>query len=163
MNKSIFSLVCIILYALLAASIHCADLIEYEIKRKTKRAIKELLKRNEEDEARLKREARLKNGGIIDHLDAKDYEDISYHNEYINDNMHTRVYVNYDKEYNREDDKDGKDAKDSTYAKVLKCFNIFKGCKKKHSKFLYKLSKELSKQPSKLKPSNNLRLIITFK
>ncbi|CAD2086358.1 fam-c protein [Plasmodium vinckei brucechwatti] len=121
MNKRIFSLVCIILYALLAASIHCADVIEYEIKRKVKRAIKELLSDGNEDKERRKREARLKNGGLIDNLDVKDYEDISYHDEYASDTIQTRVFVNYDKQYNR---------KDSKYDKAPKRFNTFKGCKK---------------------------------
>ncbi|CAD2098155.1 fam-c protein [Plasmodium vinckei] len=140
MNKRIFSLVCIILYALLAASIHCADVIEYEIKRKVKRAIKELLSDGDENKERRKREARLKNGGLIDHLDVRDYEDISYHNEYISDDMHTRIFVNYDEKNNHEDanndeknnheDANNDDGKDSKYAKVLKCLNIFKSCKK---------------------------------
>ncbi|EUD70923.1 hypothetical protein YYG_04047 [Plasmodium vinckei petteri] len=107
----------------------CYQSKEYEIKRKVKRAIKELLNNGDENKERRKREARLKNGGLIDHLDVRDYEDISYHNEYISDDMHTRIFVNYDEKNNHED-ANNDDGKDSKYAKVLKCLNIFKSCKK---------------------------------
>ncbi|SCL89747.1 phosphatidylinositol 4-kinase, putative, partial [Plasmodium chabaudi adami] len=114
MDKRIFSLVWIVLYTLLAASIHCSDLIAYKLKRLMTRASKLIYETNEEYDAKLKREALLKKNNLRDYQDdinVKDYRDVSYYSEYANDDMYYSEYPNddddiYHSEYANNDDVD---------------------------------------------------------
>ncbi|VEV58072.1 fam-c protein [Plasmodium vinckei vinckei] len=83
MNKKIFSLVCIVLYSLLGASIHCSEQEEDEIKLRAKRVIQKLFG-PKEDDSQLIREAQLKKENISDFLDdmnGNEYRDV-YYSEY---------------------------------------------------------------------------------
>ncbi|CAD2089274.1 fam-c protein [Plasmodium vinckei brucechwatti] len=66
MNKRIFSLVCIILYALLAASIHCSQQKASAVGNKRVRDTKEINKRNEKNDVESKCETQLKNNNHKD-------------------------------------------------------------------------------------------------
>ncbi|CAD2087446.1 phosphatidylinositol 4-kinase, putative [Plasmodium vinckei brucechwatti] len=99
MNKRIFSLVCTVLYTLLAASIHCSEQKAYKLKRRAKCAIKELLSDGDENKERRKREALLKKsnlGDFQDDINDKDYRDVSYYSEYANDDIYYSEYANND-------------------------------------------------------------------
>ncbi|CAD2097693.1 fam-c protein [Plasmodium vinckei brucechwatti] len=109
MNKRIFSLVCIALYALLDASIYCSQQKESDARNKNVRGTKEINRSNEKNDIEFKRETQLKNNNTKndeddkDDLDDNDYKDETYDSEYTNeDDIYNREYVNNDKIYNRE-------------------------------------------------------------
>ncbi|CAD2109147.1 hypothetical protein YYG_01637 [Plasmodium vinckei petteri] len=107
MNKRIFSLVCIVLYTILAASIHCSEQKNdrskaCKLKHRIARANKPIYETNEEYDAKLKREALLKKDNFIDFQDDindKDYRDVSYYSEYANDDIYYSEYPNDDDIY----------------------------------------------------------------
>ncbi|CAD2102048.1 fam-c protein [Plasmodium vinckei] len=66
MNKRIFSIVCIVLYALLAASIHCSQQKASSVGNKKVRGTKETNKRNEKNDIESKCETQLKNNNPED-------------------------------------------------------------------------------------------------
>ncbi|SCL86647.1 fam-c protein [Plasmodium chabaudi adami] len=61
MNKRIFSLVCIVLYALLVVSVHCSEQKISDVGNKKVRGTKEINKRNEKDGIESKCETQLEN------------------------------------------------------------------------------------------------------
>ncbi|CAD2098163.1 fam-c protein [Plasmodium vinckei] len=64
MNKKIFSLVCIALYALLDASIYCSQQKASGARNKSVRGTKEINRSNEKNDIEFKRETQLKNGNL---------------------------------------------------------------------------------------------------
>ncbi|VTZ67868.1 fam-c protein [Plasmodium chabaudi chabaudi] len=56
MNKRIFILVCIVLYALLAVSIHCSEQKEYGLRSRIIRAIKQIKRSNKKNGIKSKHE-----------------------------------------------------------------------------------------------------------
>ncbi|CAD2091035.1 fam-c protein [Plasmodium vinckei brucechwatti] len=108
MNKRIYSLVCIALYALLDASIYCSQQKESDARNKSVRGTKEINRSNEKNDIEFKQGIQLKNNNPKnneddkDDLDDKDYKDETYDSEYTNeDDIYNRKYVNNDKIYNR--------------------------------------------------------------
>ncbi|SCL82897.1 Plasmodium yoelii subtelomeric region (PYST-C1), putative [Plasmodium chabaudi adami] len=61
MNKRIFSYVCIVLYALLAVSIHCSEQKPSDVRNKIVRSTKEISKCDEKSDIEPKREPQLNN------------------------------------------------------------------------------------------------------
>ncbi|SCL95387.1 fam-c protein [Plasmodium chabaudi adami] len=83
MNKRIFSLVCIILYAILAVSIHCSEekhdrSKESGLRSKINRVIKQIKRSNKKNGIEFKRETQLNNNNNNDYNDDKD-ECINYY------------------------------------------------------------------------------------
>ncbi|SCL84935.1 fam-c protein [Plasmodium chabaudi adami] len=79
MNKRIFSLVCIVLYALLAVSIHCSEekhdqYKESGLKSRIIRAIKQIRRSNKKNDIESKREIQSNNNN--------NYDCESYHGAY---------------------------------------------------------------------------------
>ncbi|CAD2089396.1 fam-c protein [Plasmodium vinckei lentum] len=72
MNKRIFSLVCIVLYTLLAASMHCSQQKASTVGNKKVCGTKEINKRNEKNDIESKCETQLKSNN---NYDTKDDED----------------------------------------------------------------------------------------
>ncbi|SCL84184.1 Plasmodium yoelii subtelomeric region (PYST-C1), putative [Plasmodium chabaudi adami] len=117
MNKRIFSLVCITLYALLDVSIHCSEekhdrSKEYGLRNRIIRVIKKIKRSNKKNDIESKRELQLSNNNNFDikdgeeDIDDKDYEDETYDREYVNeDDIYNREYVNNDDVDDDEDDK----------------------------------------------------------
>ncbi|KEG00966.1 hypothetical protein YYE_03999 [Plasmodium vinckei vinckei] len=146
MNKKIFSLVCIVLYVLLAVSIHCSEKKENKIKHRAKRVIQKLFGRKEDD-SQLIREAQLKKENISDFLDDmndNEYGDV-YYGEYTDDedsfDKMIEKFIN-----------DNKDLPMDILGMETYVLNILEN-ESEQSKFSYKLYKEILKQHSKLKPS----------
>ncbi|SCL95520.1 fam-c protein [Plasmodium chabaudi adami] len=103
MNKRIFSLVCITLYALLGVSIHCSEEKVSDAGNKSVRGIKEISRCDEQNGIESKRELQLNNNNNCDikddenDIDDKDYKDETYDREYVNENdIYNRKYVNND-------------------------------------------------------------------
>ncbi|CDU20324.1 fam-c protein [Plasmodium yoelii] len=61
MNKIIFSLVCIVLYVILAVSIHCSEQKVYGVRSRIIRAIKKMNKSEEKNCIKFKCKAQLNN------------------------------------------------------------------------------------------------------
>ncbi|SCL90566.1 Plasmodium yoelii subtelomeric region (PYST-C1), putative [Plasmodium chabaudi adami] len=61
MNKRIFSLVCIVLYIFLGASIHCSEQKESGLRSKINRVIKQIKRSNKKNGIEFKRETQLNN------------------------------------------------------------------------------------------------------
>ncbi|CAD2086362.1 fam-c protein [Plasmodium vinckei brucechwatti] len=87
MNKRIFSLVCIALYALLDASIYCSQQKASDARNKSVRGTKEINRSNEKNDIEYKRETQLNNNNLI-------YG--GYDKEYGNFNIPTRIKENLD-------------------------------------------------------------------
>ncbi|CAD2114492.1 fam-c protein [Plasmodium vinckei] len=64
MNRRIFSLICITLYALLDALIYCSQQKESDARNKSVRGTKEINRSNEKNGIESKRETQLKNGNL---------------------------------------------------------------------------------------------------
>ncbi|CDS44770.1 hypothetical protein YYC_01109 [Plasmodium yoelii 17X] len=69
MNKRIFSLVCIVIYSLLAVPIHCSEQKVSDVRNKSIRGTKERNKSNEQNDIESKRETQLKNNNSKDEDD----------------------------------------------------------------------------------------------
>ncbi|SCL90342.1 Plasmodium yoelii subtelomeric region (PYST-C1), putative [Plasmodium chabaudi chabaudi] len=61
MNKRIFSLVCIILYVILAVSIHCSEEKESGLRNRVIRVIKQIKRSNKKNDIASQRETKLNN------------------------------------------------------------------------------------------------------
>ncbi|KEG00588.1 phosphatidylinositol 4-kinase [Plasmodium vinckei vinckei] len=107
MKKRIFSLVWIVLYILLTASIHCSEQKHDQSKasavgNKRVRGTKEISRRNEKSDIEPQIEELLENDYLRDYLDDiddKDYRDVSYYNEYLDDDIYYCEYPNNDDIY----------------------------------------------------------------
>ncbi|CDU18713.1 hypothetical protein YYC_05333 [Plasmodium yoelii 17X] len=75
MNKRIFSLVCIVLYSLLAVSVHCSEQKGSGLGNQIFRAIKKIYNTNEHNSVVSKPETQLNNSNNIDTKDTKDNKD----------------------------------------------------------------------------------------
>ncbi|SCL91777.1 fam-c protein [Plasmodium chabaudi adami] len=131
MNKRVFSLACIILYALLGVSICCSQQKVSDVGNKSVRGIKEISRSDEQNDVESKREPQLNNNNNCDikddgdDIDDKDYKDETYDREYVNENdIYNRKYVNNDvddKGYNFlntvQKDKKNKIKKTTSYSK----------------------------------------------
>ncbi|CAD2107699.1 hypothetical protein YYG_00698 [Plasmodium vinckei petteri] len=76
MNKRISSLVCIVLYALLAVSIHCSEQKASDVGNKSVRDIKEINRGDEKSGIESKRETELNNKNNSDLKDDIDDKDV---------------------------------------------------------------------------------------
>ncbi|KEG00390.1 hypothetical protein YYE_04901 [Plasmodium vinckei vinckei] len=128
MNKRIFSLVCIILYVILAVLIHCSEQKHDQsktsgLRSRIIRAINKLDEINKKNDLEPQLEAILKNNYIRDYLDDinnKDYRDVSYYSEYLDDeDTCNREDANND---DVDDDKESKRRKDPSFNKMIENF-----------------------------------------
>ncbi|CAD2096437.1 fam-c protein [Plasmodium vinckei brucechwatti] len=69
MNKRIFSLVCIVLYALLAVSIHCSEQKTSGLRSRIIRAIKKIQRNSKKNGIESERETQLNNNNNKDYID----------------------------------------------------------------------------------------------
>ncbi|CAD2092349.1 fam-c protein [Plasmodium vinckei brucechwatti] len=93
MNKRIFSLVCIALYALLDASIYCSQQKEYGARNKSVRGTKEINRSDEKNEIEFKRETQLNNRNLIYDGYDKEYGDFNIPKG-IKENLYSKVPSN---------------------------------------------------------------------
>ncbi|CAD2090617.1 fam-c protein [Plasmodium vinckei lentum] len=158
MNRRIFSLVCIALYALLDASIYCSQQKVYDARNKSVRGTKETNRSNEKNAIEFKQETQLKNNNPI--YDEDDKESSCFNifkrgkkSKKTKKNLYSKLPSNLsydemiqifiDNNKNLPTDRSGME-------KYIQ--NIFAN-DPEQANFLLKLTNELPKQPSKLKPS----------
>ncbi|CAD2096482.1 fam-c protein [Plasmodium vinckei brucechwatti] len=132
MNKRIFSLVCIALYALLDASIYCSQQKESDARNKSVRGTKEINRSNEKKDIKFKQETQLKNkntknDGTKENLYSKVPSNLS------SDEM-IEIFLN-----------DHKDLPTDKLEFTEYILNIFKN-DPEQTAFLFKLYSKLSKQ-----------------
>ncbi|SCL97068.1 fam-c protein [Plasmodium chabaudi adami] len=81
MNKRIFSLVCIILYLILAVSIHCSEEKESGLRSRVIRVIKQIKRSNKKNDIASQRETKLNNNNNNNYYRRSgDDDDNHYHN-----------------------------------------------------------------------------------
>ncbi|ETB58041.1 hypothetical protein YYC_04134 [Plasmodium yoelii 17X] len=146
MNKIIFSLVCIVIYAILVVPIHCSEQrVYYGVGNKCARSTRQRYRRNEQNETEFKCETQLRNDNNCNPKDNKndkddiddknDKDDIDDKNDKddIDDKNDKDIDDKNDKNdkddidgKNDKDDIDDKNDKDDKDDKGFNCFNIFK-------------------------------------
>ncbi|CAD2099667.1 fam-c protein [Plasmodium vinckei lentum] len=97
MNKRTFSLVCIALYALLDASIHCSQKKEYDVGNENVRGAREINRSNEQNGIQFNQKIQLENNDPKDADDKDDDEEDEYDEDEEDE---------YDEDEDEEDEED---------------------------------------------------------
>ncbi|CAD2094041.1 fam-c protein [Plasmodium vinckei lentum] len=145
MNRRIFSLVCITLYALLDVSIYCSQQKESGARNKSVRGTKEINRSNEKNDIEFKRETQLNNKNLI--YDGFNIESSGFNiPKRIKENLNSKVPSNLSSdEMIKIFLNDHKDLPMDKLGFTKYIQNIFENDPEKTA-FLFKLYSKLSKQ-----------------
>ncbi|SCL91666.1 Plasmodium yoelii subtelomeric region (PYST-C1), putative [Plasmodium chabaudi adami] len=91
MNKRIFSYVCIVLYALLAVSIHCSEQKASDVRNKSVRGIKEISRSDEKNDIESRREPQLNNNNNNNPEDDEDEKGFNCFNIFKRNKKNKRI------------------------------------------------------------------------